>query len=234
MPGRHRGVFYGGDAKEAATKGSGHCTSETSPSQQEVVMGAPHASFAIDSAKIKHYMDRRREAVRNAITAMPADITHTVPIEAVVRKVDEGISDAAFPSTPGNFVLRADEAAEPAFYGKGSAPKPLDVFLAGAGATMASVCVEAAADLGLPINALEVRVRGDLDVEGILDLHGDGYGSRSGFSHITYTVDIYTDAPLGHFRTLFDAIERRCPVLNTLRRGTHTDLRYRVNGAAAS
>ena len=194
-------------------------------------MATRQACCTIDYSKVKRSMDRWRDEIRSSKAKTASDEIYCVPVEAVVRKVDEGIEEATFPLLPGDFVLRADEQAEPVYYGKGTAPQPLDIFLAGIGMCMASIYGEAAADLGLKIDSVEVRVRGDLDMEGILDLNGDGYGSRPGFSRIQYTVNLQSDETADKIRELIGFVERRCPAHNTVMHGTQGIFDFFLNGA---
>jgi uncharacterized OsmC-like protein len=184
----------------------------------------------IDYNKIKRNMDRWRDEIRQTKQTDGTGGIYTVPVEAVVRKIDEGIEEATFPLLQGDFVLRADEQAEPVYYGKGTAPQPLDIFLAGIGMCMASIYGEAAADLGMKIDSVEVGVRGDLDMEGILDLSGDGYGARPGFSKIGYTVRVQSAEPTENIRQLVNFVERRCPAHNTVMHGTQGVFNYFLNG----
>ncbi len=194
-------------------------------------MATRQVCCSIDYRKVKRSMDRWRDTIRkDPGFDTPGHEPYSLPVEAVVRKVDEGIEEATFPLLPGNFVLRCDEQAEPVYYGKGTAPQPLDIFLAGIGMCMASIYGEAAADMGLTIDAIEIRVRGDLDMEGILDLHGDGYGRRPGFSKIAYTVHVASKERPQRLRELLSAVERRCPAHNTVLHGTRGDFTYLVNG----
>jgi len=193
-------------------------------------MSRTEVCCTIDYAKVKRSMDRWRDEIRATKKKSPSNEIYTVPVEAVVRKIDEGIEEATFPLLPGNFVLRADEQAEPVYYGKGTAPQPLDIFLAGIGMCMASIYGEAAADLGIKVESVEVRVRGDLDMEGILDLQGDGYGSRPGFSTIWYTVSLQSSEPVDKVRELIRFVERRCPAHNTVMNGTRGVFSFNVNG----
>lgn len=184
----------------------------------------------IDYEKIKRSMDRWRQQIRDEKKYSKANEIFTVPVEAVVRKIDEGIEEATFPLLPGDFVLRADEQAEPVYYGKGVAPQPLDIFLAGIGMCMASIYGEAAADLNMGLDAVEVGVRGDLDMEGILDLDGDGYGPRPGFTQINYTVKLQSSESPAKLRKLIQFVEKRCPAHNTVMRGTKGVFQFFLNG----
>lgn len=192
------------------------------------------ACCTIDYKKIKRNMDRWRNEIREKKHGDVCAEIYTLPVEAVVRKIDEGIEEATFPLLPGNFVIRADEQAEPIYYGKGTAPQPLDIFLAGIGMCMASIYGEAAADLELQLDSVEVGVRGDLDMEGILDLGGDGYGPRPGFSKIWYTVKLQSDEPAEKIRELVNFVERRCPAHNTVMHGTQGLFNYLLNGQSLS
>jgi uncharacterized OsmC-like protein len=197
-------------------------------------MATKQVCCTIDYGKVKRSMDRWRDEIRSTKARNNSDEIYCLPVEAVVRKIDEGIEEATFPLLTGNFVLRADEQAEPVYYGKGTAPQPLDIFLAGIGMCMASIYGEAAADLGLAVDSVEVGVRGDLDMEGILDLNGDGYGPRPGFSRISYTVKLQSNEAADKIRQLIGLVERRCPAHNTVMHGTHGVFDFFLNGARFS
>jgi uncharacterized OsmC-like protein len=189
----------------------------------------------IDYQKVKRNLDRWRKVIQSGETAEGISECSDhggmiAPVEALCRKVDESVEEATFPLLPGNFVIRSDEQAEPIYYGKGTAPQPLDIFLAGIGMCMASIYGEGAADLGVTINSVEIRVRGDLDMKGILDLDGKGYGARPGFSRITYTVSIQSNEPLEKIRDLIHRVERACPAHNTVMHGTSGVFVYQLNG----
>lgn len=190
----------------------------------------------IDYAKIKHHLDRWRNAIETGdlpegIAAISTEDATLAPVEALCRKIDEGIEEATFPLLPGDFVIRSDEQAEPFFYGKGTAPQPLDFFLAGIGMCMTSIYGEGAADLGVTFNSLEIRVRGYLDMKGILDWDEKGYDSRPGFAHISYTVRIESDEPEERIRDLIARVERSCPAHNTVMHGTRGDFTHVLNGS---
>ncbi len=197
-------------------------------------MSSREMCCTINYAKVKRSMDRWRDTLNSgAWEANGASKTEgriTVPVEAVCRKIDEGIEEATFPLLPGDFFVRSDEQAEPVYYGKGTAPQPLDIFLAGIGMCMASIYGEAAADMNLTIDAVEIRVRGDLDMEGILDLDGHGYGKRPGFAKIRYVVHIQSQEPRERIQELIQRVERCCPAHNTVMNGVKGEFIYVLNG----
>jgi uncharacterized OsmC-like protein len=192
----------------------------------------------IDYEKIKKHMDRWRDAIETgklpeSIASMSTDGGTIAPVEVVCRKVDESIEEATFPRLPG-VVIRCDEPGEPLFYGKGTAPMPLEFFLAGIGMCMASIYGEGAADLGVSIDSVEIRVRGDLDMIGTLDFDNKGYESRPGFAKISYTVKIESSEPEETIRELVHRVERACPAHNTVMHGTQGESIYFLNGKEVS
>jgi uncharacterized OsmC-like protein len=198
-------------------------------------MSSRDVCCTINYRKVKETMDRWRRVLRSGGTAAGLPDTASAdeasaPVEALCRKVDESVSEATFPLLPGDFVIRCDEQAEPIYYGKGSAPQPLDIFLAGIGMCMASIYGEGAADLGVALDAVEVRVRGDLDLKGLLDFDEKGYQGRPGFSKIAYTVSLQSREPPERIRALIARVERCCPAHNTVQRGTAAEFAYRLNG----
>jgi uncharacterized OsmC-like protein len=191
----------------------------------------------IDYAKIRRNMEKWRKAIQSG--NFPKELLSVSkdgkpgtlwPVLAVARKVDEGIEEATFPLLKGNFVIRSDEVAEPVYYGKGTAPQPLDIFLAGIGMCMTSIYGEGAADLGMTIDSVEVRVQGDLDMTGILDLNKKGYEGRPGFAKIHYKVKIESQEPKERVMELISRVERACPAHNTIMRGAPTEFSYEING----
>jgi uncharacterized OsmC-like protein len=192
----------------------------------------------IDYGKIKKHMDRWRDAIETGdlpegIASVSTDGGTIAPIQVVCRKVDESIEEAIVPRLPG-VVIRCDEPSEPILYGKGTAPTPLEFFLAGIGMCMASIYGEGAADLGVSIDSVEIHVRGDLDMIGTLDFEGKGYESRPGFAKIRYTVKIESAEPEAKIRALVDRVERTCPAHNTVVHGTEGDFIYFLNGKEVS
>lgn len=191
----------------------------------------------MDYSKIKRNMDKWRKAIETGnypkefltVTknGKPGDLW---PIVAVARKIDEGIEEATFPLAPKKFVIRSDEVAEPVYYGKGTAPQPLEIFLAGIGMCMTSIYGEGAADLGLSIDSVEVRVQGDCDLRGLLDFHKKGYENRPGFAKITYAVKIQSKEPKTKIMELIRRVERACPAHNTVAHGAPYEFHYTVNG----
>lgn len=192
----------------------------------------------VDYARIKEHMDRARDAIRTGkapegLSSVLKDRElHLWPNEALCRKIDSGVEEAEFPMLGGDFVIRTDEQAPPVYYGTGTAPQPLDVFLAGIGMCMTSIYGEGAADLGITFDSIEISVVGDLDMRGILDLDGDGYGgSRPGYAQISYTVHIESDEPEARIRELVQRVERACPAHNTVMHGTKGSFEYFLNDA---
>jgi uncharacterized OsmC-like protein len=191
----------------------------------------------IDYAKIRRNMERWRRAIQTG--KFPPELLSVTkdgkpgtiwPVVAVARKVDESVEEATFPLLKGHHVIRTDEVAEPVYYGKASAPQPLEIFLAGIGMCMTSIYGEGAADLGMTIDSVEVRVQGDCDMTGILDLNKKGYENRPGFAKIHYKVKIESKEPKQRVRELIDRVERACPAHNTVSRGAPSEFTYELNG----
>jgi hypothetical protein len=67
-------------------------------------------------------------------------------------------------------------------------------------------------------------------MEGILDLSGDGYGSRPGFSKIQYTINLRSNETADKIRELIGFVERRCPAHNTVMHGTQGIFDFFLNG----
>ena len=95
-------------------------------------------------------------------------------------------------------------------------PSPVDYILAGLVGCQTVVYRLIAAELGLRIDALEFEARGRVDVRG---LFGDPE-IRSGLQGIQLAVRITGPEPLERYEELRRLVDSRCPVGDTLERGT--------------
>lgn len=190
----------------------------------------------VDYQRIKQAQDQLRDTIKTGnvpehLSSVLADDPRILPNEALCRKIDTGVEEAEFPMLEGSWVVRSDEQAPPIYYGTGTAPQPLDIFLAGIGMCMTSIYGEGAADLDMTFDSIEIRVVGDLELTGILDFDQKGYESRPGYSKISYTVKITSQEPEERIRELVRRVERCCPAHNTVMHGTKGEFTYFLNNA---
>lgn len=136
--------------------------------------------------------------------------------------------DVLFSSKVGNLpVLKIDEP--PAFGGGNSAQSPADLILSALGACQGIMYSALASYMDIPLEELEVKLSGDLDLHGLLGLGGDK-GIPPGFQNIRFETRIKSPASLEQLQQLVDAVEAQCPILDTLVRGISVRGRALING----
>lgn len=94
-------------------------------------------------------------------------------------------------------------------------PNPVELVLAALGACQEIVYKAYATVLGIPLQGVEVKVYGDIDLRGFLSISDR---VPSGFGHISYETILYSDAPEADLEKLRAVAEAHCPVLDTLQR----------------
>lgn len=103
------------------------------------------------------------------------------------------------------------------FGGTDTAVNPAEMLLAAIGASIEVTCRVYAEYLGIPLDAVSVKLSGNLDTRGFFDTDAN---VRSGFDAITADIRIDSPASEDQIARLLDRVERCCPVLDTVRNGT--------------
>ncbi|WP_159887415.1 OsmC family protein [Paenibacillus puerhi] len=103
--------------------------------------------------------------------------------------------------------------SDPDFAGFNLGPNSAEIQLGVLGSCLTHVTLIQAASLGVPLNALEVEINGELHP----------YAGKPGYEHvpfwphhIRYTLHIDSPAEAGRIEELYEAVERVCPILNLL------------------
>ena len=113
------------------------------------------------------------------------------------------------------FLLTVDEP--PALGGGDTGPNPVELILA-ALASCQEITYRLHADaLGIPLEGVSVKVRGDLDLRGLFAAAED---VRPGFQGLTVEVSLVSTASDAELERLRDVVERHCPVLDLLQNAT--------------
>lgn len=101
----------------------------------------------------------------------------------------------------------------PAPHGRDSGPTPgAESLLAAIGACVGTTYVVKAASQGVQIDELEVRSEGRLDLQGLFELDS----VRPGFSKVTITVVVRSDADAGVLEELGRTVTRTSPVYDAI------------------
>ncbi|MCS7050319.1 MAG: OsmC family protein [Thermomicrobium sp.] len=102
----------------------------------------------------------------------------------------------------------------PALGGSDRGPNPTELLLVALGACQELTLAVLAEQLGIAIDAIEVEVRGDLDLRGFL---GIDPAIRPGFQRLEVAVHITSPEPPERLEELLRLAERLCPVSDMLR-----------------
>lgn len=99
----------------------------------------------------------------------------------------------------------------PAVGGSDLGPNPVELTLAALGACqeiMYSICAQL---LGVRLDAVEVSVKGFMDLRGMFDIHPH---PRPGFTRVEYRTRLSSPEPEERLRALAAMVESHCPVLD--------------------
>ncbi|MDZ4765953.1 MAG: OsmC family protein [Chloroflexota bacterium] len=159
---------------------------------------------------LDEYLARKHAALtakQAAFTAAPDSALVTLHAAAKVAG-NSGIR----PVKMGDYTVITDSAPGLAGYGLGiTAPEML---LGALASCLAHSYVIQAALLGVPLDALDVEISGQLDFTGVVGLP---VTDAPALQNIAYAARIESPAPPEAVQKLHELVERYCPVLNTLR-----------------
>lgn len=114
---------------------------------------------------------------------------------------------------PGIAEFYFDEPA--AVGGNNSSPSPSNYVLASLGACQEIVYAVTASIMNIKIENITTVVEGKVDMRGILGLSNE---ISSGFQEVLFHTKISSPENTETLKRLIDAVERQCPVLDSLRR----------------
>jgi putative redox protein len=118
-------------------------------------------------------------------------------------------------TTARSFSIETDEPAP--LGGTDAAIDPMELLLAAVGTCLTIGWVTQARKRNLDFRSLRIDVNGDYDLRGYLELDDD---TRPGFSAVTYTVHVDSDASPEELAELKEAAERTSPMLDNVLNAT--------------
>ena len=118
-------------------------------------------------------------------------------------------------TTARSFSIETDEPAP--LGGTDAAVDPMELVLAAVGTCLSIGWVTQARKRGIDYRDLRIDVSGDYDLRGYLDLDAD---TRPGFSDISYTVTVDTDASPEQLAEIKNAAERTSPMFDNVLNAT--------------
>ncbi|MGI6665516.1 MAG: OsmC family protein [Christensenellaceae bacterium] len=130
---------------------------------------------------------------------------------ATAKKLKDGMQ---VETTARNFKIMVDEPKN--LGGTDIAMNPVEALLCALGGCQVIVAASFAAEQGIDLQDFWVELEGDLDPAGF-----SGQADvRKGYEEIRYTMHFKTDAPKEKVEAFAAFIEERCPVGDTLQKGT--------------
>ncbi len=103
--------------------------------------------------------------------------------------------------------------------GEDAGPTPLEYLFLSLAGCIATIGRIAAKQKRIALRSMDVKVEGDLDVEGLM---GRSTGGRTGFGEIKVTVRMDADLSQQEKEAFLHELDRRCPVSDNLRDVTPT------------
>jgi len=97
--------------------------------------------------------------------------------------------------------------------GEDAGPTPLEYFFLSLGGCIATIARIAAKQKRISLRAMDVKVEGELDVEGLMGRSPDAH---SGFGGITVRVKIDADMTKEEKEAFLYEVDRRCPVSDNI------------------
>lgn len=115
----------------------------------------------------------------------------------------------------------------PELGGQDTAPNPVEIVLAALGTCQEIMYSAYASVMGIELNSVEVKVRGYLDLQGLLGIDPD---VPPGYRRISFDTNIQSPADEEQLQQLIDTVENHCPVLDVLTRAIPVGGTAKVNG----
>lgn len=117
---------------------------------------------------------------------------------------------------------------EPAAFGGGdSAMSPADVVLVAMGTCQEIMYAALASAMDIQLDECKVEVTADLDLKGLMGMDED---VPPGLLSMDYHVQLKSPASDEELKQLVDAVERQCPLLDTLTRAVEVNGKVSING----
>ena len=142
---------------------------------------------------------------------------------AACREAIAGTTSQEAPfRTEGRFGRHRVVVDEPSEFGGGdTAANPAEVLFAALGTCLAVTLRCHAALRGLTLGRITAELSGNLDIRGFFDADP---AVRSGFQSIAIKLSVESDAPRADLQNLLAAVDRGCPILDTVRGPTPVTL----------
>jgi uncharacterized OsmC-like protein len=119
----------------------------------------------------------------------------------------------------GAYRVEVDEP--PALGGEGTAPNPVEYYLASLLSCQVVTWRIWAEKLGIVVDEITAHAEGDLDVRGFFGFDPEAWESvRPGFSEVRLVVNVTGPETPERYRELREAVDAHCPILDLTRHAT--------------
>lgn len=158
-----------------------------------------------------------QQSIKEAVTKTAGLVADDAKNGKVVYKADvQWEGDVMCTARIRNFKpMTIDEPA--AFGGGDTAVSPADLILAALGTCQGIMYSALASTMDIPLDEVNVKLKGNLDLRGLLGM-GESEQIPPGFQDISYETTIRSPASEEDLKRLIQAVEKQCPILDTLER----------------
>jgi len=115
----------------------------------------------------------------------------------------------------------------PELGGKNAGPNPVELLLVALGTCQEIMYSAYASVMGIHLDSVKVDLKGDIDLNGMLGLDEN---TPAGFTKITFKTNIESNADEETLMNLIEAVEKHCPVMDTILREITISGSAAVNG----
>jgi putative redox protein len=115
----------------------------------------------------------------------------------------------------------------PELGGKNAGPNPVELLLVALGTCQEIMYSAYASVMGIHLDSVKVDLKGDIDLNGMLGLDEK---TPAGFTKISFKTNIESNADEETLMNLIEAVEKHCPVMDTILRDVTISGSAAVNG----
>jgi uncharacterized OsmC-like protein len=169
-------------------------------------------------------MRERQGPIRDAYRANPERAQIVLKVHSASTDLGDPLHCGVVPDASPSTVWRS--GAHSAVGGAGDVACSGDLLIGALSACQETTIRMVAANLGIPLQSLEVRVEADWDARGTLAMGDYPIGLKAIRCHTSVTVPDDVDGQRAE--RLLRSAEKYCVVLNTLRNGVPVDSRFEV------
>ena len=163
--------------------------------------------------------------IREGFKRDPSSAAIKLTVSSAASDLSDPLHCAIAPDSVGDVVWHS--GAHPAVGGKGDVPCSADLLLGALAACQATTLRMVAANLGIELESLEVKVTGDWDPRGTLAMGKEFPIGLTGI-HSATTLKVKGDFDGERAERFLRSAEKYCVILNTLRNGVSVESTFQM------